>query len=53
MARVVTTALGVPVEDVVGKQDGSVAAVVVFEEERTWLENEIARRWLGCRREVW
>jgi hypothetical protein len=53
MARVVTPAVGVPVEDVFGKQDGAEVAVEVPEEERTWLENEMARWLVGCGREDW
>jgi hypothetical protein len=49
---------GVPDEDVVSKQDRSELADVggsrlVPEEDRAWLENEMARMLVGCRREDW
>ena len=53
MARVVNPAVVVPEEDVVGKQDGVYVALVVPEEERTCLENEMACNFVGCRREDW
>jgi len=45
---------GLREEDVVGKQDSAeVGDVGVPEEDRTWLEIEMARRLVGCRREDW
>jgi hypothetical protein len=44
----------VPVEDVVGKQDGSeVGDFGVTKEDRKSLENELARRLVGYRCEDW